>query len=58
MEQDAVRLYEQGWTIRRVADEFGVGYSKMRRILSENTVLRDRGGRPREGAAGDAGWFS
>jgi hypothetical protein len=42
-EQDAVRLYEQGWSIRRVAEEFGVGYGAMRRVLMKNTTLRDRG---------------
>lgn len=44
-EQDAVRLYEQGWPIRRVAEEFGVSYSAMRRYLMNNTTLRNRGGR-------------
>jgi excisionase family DNA binding protein len=33
MEVDAVRLYEQGWSIRRVAKEFGVSYGVVRRIL-------------------------
>src|SRR4051812_30016058 len=32
-EQDAVRLYGQGWSIRQVADRFGCGYGVMRRIL-------------------------
>ncbi|GAA4496977.1 hypothetical protein GCM10023191_039780 [Actinoallomurus oryzae] len=45
--QDAVRLYDQGWSIRRVAEEFGVGYGLMRRILRSRTVLRDRGGKAR-----------
>lgn len=40
--RDAVRLYEQGWSIRRVAKEFGFGYGKMRRALLVHTSLRDR----------------
>jgi hypothetical protein len=44
IEQDAVRLYEQGWPIRRVAEQFGMGYGPMRRILSKHTPLRGRGG--------------
>jgi excisionase family DNA binding protein len=40
MEQDAVRLYEQGWPIRRVAAEFDCTYGRMRRILRRHTVLR------------------
>lgn len=46
-EEDAVRLYGQGWPIRRVAAEFGVSYGMMRRILMTHTVLRDRAGRER-----------
>jgi hypothetical protein len=42
MEEDAVRLYEQGWSIRRVAEEFGCSYGKMRRILLKHTLLRTR----------------
>jgi hypothetical protein len=42
MEQDAVRLYDQGWPIRRVAEEFGVSYGRMRRILLRHTTLRAR----------------
>ncbi|MGI5230886.1 helix-turn-helix domain-containing protein [Actinoallomurus sp. CA-142502] len=41
--RDAVRLYEQGWSIRRVAEEFGVSYGAMRRLLMNNTELRSRG---------------
>jgi hypothetical protein len=41
-EADAVRLYEQGWPIRRVAAEFGFSYGKTRRILLRYTVLRRR----------------
>lgn len=44
MVQDAVRLYEQGWSIRQVADRFGLGYGVMRRILRKRTTLRDRRG--------------
>jgi excisionase family DNA binding protein len=47
MERDAVRLYEQGWTIRQVAGRFSVSYGVMRRILGARTTLRHRGGVPR-----------
>jgi hypothetical protein len=47
MEQDAVRLYEQGWSIRQVADRFSLSYGVMRRILGTRTTLRYRGGVPR-----------
>ncbi|WP_442875799.1 hypothetical protein [Actinoallomurus sp. NBC_01490] len=33
--------------MRRVAQEFGVGYGLMRRILRSRAVLRDRGGKAR-----------
>jgi excisionase family DNA binding protein len=42
--QDAARLYEQGWTIRQVAERFGCGYGTMRRILATQVRLRNRGG--------------
>ncbi|MDN3355507.1 helix-turn-helix domain-containing protein [Actinomadura sp. DC4] len=42
---DAVRLYEEGSTIRQVAEKFGTGYGAMRRILRQHTTLRNRGGR-------------
>lgn len=45
-ETDVVRLYDQGWSITQVADRFGLGYSKTRRILQQNTTLRSRSGRP------------
>ena len=45
--EDAARLYQQGWTIRQVAERFGCGYGAMRRILGGRVVLRDRGGTPR-----------
>jgi excisionase family DNA binding protein len=44
MEQDAARLYGQGWTIRRVAAEFDCSYGKMRGILAKQVSLRHRGG--------------
>ncbi|WP_425550939.1 helix-turn-helix domain-containing protein [Actinoallomurus oryzae] len=43
MEEDAVRLYEQGWSIRQVAERFECGYGAMRRILARHGVLRSRG---------------
>ncbi len=43
-ESDAVRLYEQGWSIRRVAEEFDTTYGAMRRLLRRNTTLRNRAG--------------
>ena len=47
LEQDAVRLYEQGWSIRQVADRFGSTYGAMRRILARHTTLRARHGAER-----------
>jgi excisionase family DNA binding protein len=43
-EQDAVRLYEMGWSIRRVAQEFGMSYGAMRRLLIRHVRLRNRHG--------------
>nr|WP_285568913.1 helix-turn-helix domain-containing protein [Actinoallomurus iriomotensis] len=43
LEQDAARLYDQGWSIRQVADRFDMTYGTMRRILSKHTTLRTRG---------------
>ncbi|MGH3377868.1 MAG: helix-turn-helix domain-containing protein [Actinoallomurus sp.] len=40
LERDAVRLYEQGWSIRQVAARFGYNYGSMRRLLLRNTSLR------------------
>lgn len=40
--EDAVRLYSQGWPIRRVAQEFEMSYGTMRRLLLRHTMLRDR----------------
>ncbi|GAA4492026.1 hypothetical protein GCM10023191_027090 [Actinoallomurus oryzae] len=45
---DAVRLYEQGWSIRQVAQRFDVSYGAMRRLLRSRVTLRTRGGRPPE----------
>ena len=42
MEEDAVRLYGQGWSIRRVAEQFDCSYGKMRRMLLKHTPLRNR----------------
>jgi excisionase family DNA binding protein len=42
--EDAVRLYGQGWSVRRVAAEFDCDYGKMRRILAKQIALRNRGG--------------
>jgi excisionase family DNA binding protein len=43
-ECDAVRLYREGWSIRRVAAEFGMTYGSMRRLLRAHLTLRHRGG--------------
>lgn len=40
--EDAARLYEQGWSIRQVAEKFGYSYGAMRRILRKNVTLRNR----------------
>jgi len=40
MAEDAARLYEQGWSIRQVADRFDCGYTTMRRILQKQVTLR------------------
>lgn len=40
--RDAIRLYEQGWSIRRVAAEFGLSYGAMRRVLRRHVRLRER----------------
>jgi transposase len=41
-EIDAARLYEQGWSIRQVAEKFNYSYGAMRRILLRRTTLRLR----------------
>jgi excisionase family DNA binding protein len=47
--EDAARLYEQGWSIRQVAERFGCSYGAMRRILKAQVRLRNRGGAARRG---------
>jgi excisionase family DNA binding protein len=44
MVEDAVQLYDQGWSIRQVADRFQCSYGSMRRILMSRVTLRNRGG--------------
>jgi excisionase family DNA binding protein len=41
--EDAVRLYDQGWSIRQVAERFDCSYGAMRRLLRKHIVLRNRG---------------
>ena len=40
LEKDAVRLYDQGWSVRQVAARFDYTYGRMRRLLLRNTSLR------------------
>ena len=40
---DAARLYDQGWSIRQVAEKFDYSYGAMRRILGKHITLRNRG---------------
>jgi excisionase family DNA binding protein len=40
MVDDAVRLYQQGWSVRQVAARFECSYGAMRRILIRRAVLR------------------
>lgn len=40
MEEDAMRLYQEGWAIRQVAARFDCSYAAMRRILLRRTTLR------------------
>lgn len=44
LEADAVRLYDQGWSIRQVAERFETSYGAMRRILLKHTTVRTFGG--------------
>ncbi|MGH3380728.1 MAG: helix-turn-helix domain-containing protein [Actinoallomurus sp.] len=46
LEDDAVRLYDQGWSIRQVAAKFDTNYGTMRRLLRRRTTLRCGGGPP------------
>lgn len=42
--EDAVRLYQQGWSIRQVAEKFDTSFGLMRRLLLRNGVrLRPQG---------------
>jgi excisionase family DNA binding protein len=36
--EDAVRLYNEGWSIRQVAEKFDLDYTTMRRLLKRNGV--------------------
>jgi excisionase family DNA binding protein len=46
---DAVRLYDQGWSIRQVAEKFDLDYSTMRRLLKRNGArLRSQGAAERD----------
>lgn len=45
MEEDATRLYQQGWAIRQVAARFDCSDAAMREILMRRTTLRRRRGR-------------
>ena len=47
VEEDAVRLYAQGWSTRQVAERFECSYGVMRTILLKRTTLRGRGGSTR-----------
>lgn len=42
--QDALRLYDEGWSIRQVARQFECSYGAMRRLLLRNGRLRTRTG--------------
>jgi excisionase family DNA binding protein len=44
--EDAARLYDQGWSIRQVADKFDCGYGVMRRIVRTRVALRNREATP------------
>lgn len=41
---EAVRLYRQGWSIRKVAAKFDRSYGATRKTLAKHTSLRPRGG--------------
>lgn len=44
--EDAMRLYDQGLSIRQVAEKFGTSYGAMRRLLLRNgTRIRPQGRR-------------
>jgi excisionase family DNA binding protein len=50
--EDAVRLYDQGWSIRQVAARFDTDYGTMRRLLRKRTTLRTTNGHPVHAAGG------
>lgn len=50
--EDAVRLYDQGWSIRQVAARFDCDYGAMRRLLRKRITLRTRNGHPLPGRDG------
>jgi excisionase family DNA binding protein len=39
MEEDLVRLYGQGWSIRQLASRFAIGYGAARRVLLRHDAL-------------------
>lgn len=41
---DAIRLYREGWSIRRIAEKFDVGYGFIRRRLQKQVRFRNRSG--------------
>jgi excisionase family DNA binding protein len=41
---DVARLYDQGWSIRQVAEKFDYSYGAMRRVLGKHIRSRNRGG--------------
>jgi hypothetical protein len=43
--EKAVRLYEQGLTIRQIVDQVGYSYGTIQRLLNENDVVMRAGGR-------------
>ena len=44
--EDAVRLYEQSWSTRKVAEKLGLSYGRTRRLLVRHTTLRPKGWPP------------
>lgn len=42
--EDAARLYDQGWSIRQVAEKFDCGYGAMRHTLRRHATLRNGDG--------------
>jgi hypothetical protein len=45
--QDAARLYEEMWSVERVAELFGFAPETMRRLLARRTALRESDQRSR-----------